>query len=474
MGQAKSKQELDGIGIAQVNKKEIKKNGTQVPEKKMASQDLKLETKNVVETKKELPMIPMEMAAQVVKNEVPDTMRRVEKMELYRPKCTKVNEYLYVAGIQVAQNKDILKECEITHIVNCVDEHIPNYFENSDGEYTAAYCALALRDGASESISDFFYKVIDFIQIARKDRGKVLVHCHEGVSRSCTFVIAYLMWLNKLPYLQVFNEVKTLRGICSPNSGFIGQLLEHEAIVLHPNDYSVPIMYRIAPHSEHDPTLVAKPIFDENSRNFATPTASLVSGRGSYIVLSKNAIHGWTGKDCTFLKEALQQHCLFIQKYNPAMNQAIIVYSVQGEEKDELRQIFPGIVNAGKCEAHYRFKNDFQTSISPCKKDLPQTLPESPTKEDVDKPKLYMMTSESAWEQITNFDMDDLLDDSVFYLVPTDADAKRYIWKGASVSIADDTIKASAHTFMPSKAAAEVIRDGEESDEFWLVYESAY
>ena len=58
------------------------------------------------------------------------------------------------------------------------------------------------------------------LQAARQSGGCVLVHCSQGVSRSVTLVVAYLMWKLGKGYYEVFETVKAVRGVASPNIGF--------------------------------------------------------------------------------------------------------------------------------------------------------------------------------------------------------------------------------------------------------------
>lgn len=44
-----------------------------------------------------------------------------------------------------------------------------------------------------EPIAERFQQTQAFIEEARSSEGKVLLHCHEGVSRSVTLATSYLM-----------------------------------------------------------------------------------------------------------------------------------------------------------------------------------------------------------------------------------------------------------------------------------------
>jgi predicted protein tyrosine phosphatase len=56
--------------------------------------------------------------------------------------------------------------------------------------------------------------------------GKVLIHCVEGISRSATIAIAYLMTHEHLTAQQAMREVRGGREVC-PNQGFLLQLCQY-------------------------------------------------------------------------------------------------------------------------------------------------------------------------------------------------------------------------------------------------------
>ncbi|KAK0610660.1 protein-tyrosine phosphatase-like protein, partial [Bombardia bombarda] len=60
--------------------------------------------------------------------------------------------------------------------------------------------------------------------------GKVLVHCCEGVSRSATAVVAYLMRKHERRLGQVLADVKRRRGRIAPSRSFMEQLRVWEEV----------------------------------------------------------------------------------------------------------------------------------------------------------------------------------------------------------------------------------------------------
>ncbi|KAJ0427019.1 protein-tyrosine phosphatase-like protein [Aspergillus carlsbadensis] len=57
-----------------------------------------------------------------------------------------------------------------------------------------------------------------------RDRGRVLVHCNQGISRSGSVVVAYIMKHLSLPYATALLTARQSRLIITPNIGFEYQL----------------------------------------------------------------------------------------------------------------------------------------------------------------------------------------------------------------------------------------------------------
>ncbi|KAL4398298.1 hypothetical protein AHAS_Ahas01G0277900 [Arachis hypogaea] len=136
------------------------------------------------------------------------------RIAFFDKECSKVAEHVYLGGDAVAKNRDILKQNGITQILNCVGFVCLEYFKAD-----FVYRTLWLQDSSSEDITSILYDVFDYFEDVRKQGGRVFVHCCQGVSRSTSLVIAYLMWREGQSFDDAFQLVNAARGITDPNMG---------------------------------------------------------------------------------------------------------------------------------------------------------------------------------------------------------------------------------------------------------------
>lgn len=68
--------------------------------------------------------------------------------------------------------------------------------------------------------------MIDFIDCALKNKRNILIHCIQGISRSVTFVIAYLIFTKGFDFKKAEAFVKERRAIACPNNGFMVELIQ--------------------------------------------------------------------------------------------------------------------------------------------------------------------------------------------------------------------------------------------------------
>jgi len=199
------------------------------------------------------------------------------QLKHFRQVCSEVvpNE-VFISSYQVASNLESLQRHQITHIVNTAadvcDSCFPEHFK-----YTTYY----LKDTNNEDISLLFYRTFEWMQSALEGGGRVLVHCREGVSRSATMIIAYLMWRFRLSFEAAHERIRKVRPICNPNTGFTCQLLHlgkklgtaatpAGACPGRPADRPLerPALFRVAPHHPKEPFLLLMPA----ERSASSPT----------------------------------------------------------------------------------------------------------------------------------------------------------------------------------------------------------
>ena len=134
-----------------------------------------------------------------------------------------IKDSLYISSYKTASTVTDLKNLKITNIINCSGDLCEN-LSNDSSLLNIEYLTLNIRDNVSENIECLFFLCINYINDVREKKGRVLIHCYKGVSRSVSIVIAYLIYLYKWSYDKAFDFVQSKRSIANPNIGFYLQL----------------------------------------------------------------------------------------------------------------------------------------------------------------------------------------------------------------------------------------------------------
>merc|ERR1712154_512640 len=143
----------------------------------------------------------------------------------------KISDFIYLGGIQSATNYYKLLSLEITYVLNCAETIInPRY-----KEFNMEYLVLEAKDKPHyDLIGKHLNESIEFIEKARKNDAKILIHCMGGVNRSATILTAYFLYyqqMNSMP-ICVLDAAKLLlvqRPFVLKNEGFQKQLLHYES-----------------------------------------------------------------------------------------------------------------------------------------------------------------------------------------------------------------------------------------------------
>lgn len=151
---------------------------------------------------------------------------------------------LYLGSKNSTTNDEFLVNgLKISQIIVCCG-HLPQYFRENQNvcesitagmqcnssehdKYAIRYLRLPIRDNLEQDLRPFLESALEFIDEGIKNyNAATLVHCHAGVSRSASVVIAWLMRNQKMDYDAAYNFLKEKRSCIHPNSNFVEQLRE--------------------------------------------------------------------------------------------------------------------------------------------------------------------------------------------------------------------------------------------------------
>ncbi|CAG2109629.1 unnamed protein product, partial [Medioppia subpectinata] len=137
---------------------------------------------------------------------------------------------LYISDGTTALCLSLLRRMGITHVLNaswgkdksfCLVNTSQEFYKSSDIDFLG----VEALDISIYPLYKHFGKSAEFIHEGLIGGGKVLVHCGEGISRSATLVLAYLMIKCGYTAQEAVAHVRTHRSIF-PNIGFLRQLCE--------------------------------------------------------------------------------------------------------------------------------------------------------------------------------------------------------------------------------------------------------
>jgi len=129
---------------------------------------------------------------------------------------------MYLGPEDAAENRDFLDLAGIRHILN-VTWVVENQFPD-----LCRYKKVEIDDLEEEDIGKHLESCTDFIQEAKESGTKILVHCEQGISRSASCVIAFLIKYEGMSLIEAYWHVKGIRYCVSPNEGFMEHLVAFE------------------------------------------------------------------------------------------------------------------------------------------------------------------------------------------------------------------------------------------------------
>ena len=138
---------------------------------------------------------------------------------------TLIKDYLYLGSEWNASNIEELTHNGILYIMN-ISREIDNFFPG-----VLHYYNIKEWDCEETDLLKHWENTHKYITRIRESKGKILVHCKMGISRSATTVLAYLMKEYNMSRQEAFDFVKDKRSCIMPNKAFWHQLETYEGIL---------------------------------------------------------------------------------------------------------------------------------------------------------------------------------------------------------------------------------------------------
>ena len=191
-------------------------------------------TKNVVEVKKNKQQQKMDMLKSqgkslllgAPKKECPMCHKYIETHLLkihMNVHFSQILHWLFLGNFENACDIKELRRNNITYILNCAIECKNKTLPKSINELH-----LDVRDEPEFNIIKYFDKSNAFINKVRTEGGSILVHCKMGLSRSPSFIIAFLIKYYGFTVDSAISFLKRKRPYVNINHGFIEQLHQYE------------------------------------------------------------------------------------------------------------------------------------------------------------------------------------------------------------------------------------------------------
>ena len=131
-----------------------------------------------------------------------------------------VCEGLFLSSCRPAMDRGALDAAGVTHVLNAADALLPGQAEDPRREVLC----LHLRDRPSTDLTRVLPRAVVFVAAALHAGGRVLVHCHTGISRAGAVAMAFLMKTRGISDSEALAVLRRTRPAVLPNTGFLAQL----------------------------------------------------------------------------------------------------------------------------------------------------------------------------------------------------------------------------------------------------------
>ncbi|XP_006457669.1 hypothetical protein AGABI2DRAFT_80093 [Agaricus bisporus var. bisporus H97] len=138
---------------------------------------------------------------------------------------------LYIGSFAAVQDKHMLHENRITHLVQVLDAP---WLPASEKEGFSTH-NIRIDDAVTVDIRPHLEAACNYIDTTLRSGRNCLVHCQQGISRSAAVILAYLIRNRGMTFESAHAYLKRKRACIKPNSAFVQALQEWEAASRRPS-----------------------------------------------------------------------------------------------------------------------------------------------------------------------------------------------------------------------------------------------
>lgn len=142
--------------------------------------------------------------------------------QLIKPIKIHDNLNVYLGSETDACNVQFLMANNINRVLSIQCKEINKRKQQKFQELGIDYQFIEASDCSATNLKQYFPEVCRYLD-SNKD-GNTLVHCQQGISRSATLCLAFMMRQLDTNFDDSFNMLRQRRHCVSPNFSFLGQL----------------------------------------------------------------------------------------------------------------------------------------------------------------------------------------------------------------------------------------------------------
>jgi len=137
---------------------------------------------------------------------------------------------LLVGGATAASAFDEMRKRGVKCVINVTTDITEPH--QSDLGADVEWHRIPLHDTEEQDISEALEEGLSIIDRVSRTGCKILIHCHEGRSRSVSLCLAYFITRDNMTLADALSFVKSHRPEAQPNAGFMKQLMALELSTL--------------------------------------------------------------------------------------------------------------------------------------------------------------------------------------------------------------------------------------------------